>query len=414
MYVRSIQLRRFRRFESRVIELDPRILLITGNNGAGRSTVLDAVAVALSALIEGLGVPARGVAPGDLRRGSGPDDEGAPPRPSIVCHARIDGVDHLWERTGAADDMPPPTLAAGVDSTLPIFAHHRRVARAVTAAALPSPRLAAYVGCLEIGDPEPAVVAQLSSLLAEIAASGARPPALVAVEIALTECLGDSAPVVFSAADAGSELLVTIGDTAPVPFAELGGASRRIGSLVADLALRACVANPHLGTTAPGATPGVALIDDLDAGLHPRWQRYLLDDLRRVFPRIQILATTTSPFLLQALHAGDYLDLDGRRRTAVTDLSIEDLTEEVLGVRMPQRSKRFHDLQRAATEVMELVRGPAPIDAKEKALLQARLDAKMVPYSNDPAWTAVLMMERIGRGLADPAATTGGDSEGAS
>ncbi len=45
---------------------------------------------------------------------------------------------------------------------------------------------------------------------------------------------------------------------------------------------------------------GVVLIDEVDAHLHPEWQRELGFWLKRHFPRIQFLVTTHSPLICQA------------------------------------------------------------------------------------------------------------------
>ncbi len=45
---------------------------------------------------------------------------------------------------------------------------------------------------------------------------------------------------------------------------------------------------------------GVVLIDEVDAHLHPIWQRQLGFLLRRLFPRIQFIVTSHSPFVAQA------------------------------------------------------------------------------------------------------------------
>ena len=45
---------------------------------------------------------------------------------------------------------------------------------------------------------------------------------------------------------------------------------------------------------------GVVLIDEADIHLHPSWQRRLGDKLRAVFPRVQFIVTTHSPFIAQS------------------------------------------------------------------------------------------------------------------
>ncbi len=44
--------------------------------------------------------------------------------------------------------------------------------------------------------------------------------------------------------------------------------------------------------------PGLLLIDEAENHLHPRWQKRFLKDVRTLFPNIQIVATTHSPFIV--------------------------------------------------------------------------------------------------------------------
>lgn len=71
-------------------------------------------------------------------------------------------------------------------------------------------------------------------------------------------------------------------------------------SLVTDLARRAVMLNEQDGGDAPRVVEGVVLIDEIDLHLHPRWQRVVLDGLRRTFPRLQFIVTTHSPQVLSS------------------------------------------------------------------------------------------------------------------
>lgn len=71
-------------------------------------------------------------------------------------------------------------------------------------------------------------------------------------------------------------------------------------SLVTDLARRAVMLNEQDGGDAPGVIEGVVLIDEIDLHLHPRWQRVMLDGLRKIFPRLQFVVTTHSPQVLSS------------------------------------------------------------------------------------------------------------------
>ena len=50
--------------------------------------------------------------------------------------------------------------------------------------------------------------------------------------------------------------------------------------------------------------PGVLVIDEIDAHLHPSWQRRIIPTLIRHFPALQIFCSTHSPLMLAGLKAG--------------------------------------------------------------------------------------------------------------
>jgi hypothetical protein len=59
----------------------------------------------------------------------------------------------------------------------------------------------------------------------------------------------------------------------------------------------------YRAATALLADSGVVLIDEIDAHLHPEWQREIGFWLKQHFPRIQFLVTTHSPLVCQAADA---------------------------------------------------------------------------------------------------------------
>jgi predicted ATP-binding protein involved in virulence len=79
-------------------------------------------------------------------------------------------------------------------------------------------------------------------------------------------------------------------------FAAMSDGQRGLIGLVADIARRACLLNAEtFGAQALKETSGLVLIDELDLHLHPKWQRRVIVDLKRIFPKIQFFATTHSP-----------------------------------------------------------------------------------------------------------------------
>lgn len=71
-------------------------------------------------------------------------------------------------------------------------------------------------------------------------------------------------------------------------------------AMVMDIASRAVEANPKLGEDALKIS-GVVLIDEIELHLHPSWQQRIIPDLQRTFPNIQFICTTHSPQVLSTV-----------------------------------------------------------------------------------------------------------------
>jgi len=177
---------------------------------------------------------------------------------------------------------------------------------------------------------------------------GSAPPVFGAVRAAVVACVEHCTDIAWIAR--AGELVLTFDDGRRVPFRDLSDGQRSMCALVGDLAHRCAELNPQLGLVAATETPGIALIDEIDLHLHPRWQRRVVDDLRRVFPRVQFFATTHSPFIIQSLRPGELIDLDGRDVGEYAQQPIEDIAEEVMGVEVPQRGERSRKMTEAAEE----------------------------------------------------------------
>lgn len=92
-------------------------------------------------------------------------------------------------------------------------------------------------------------------------------------------------------------------------------------AMVADIASRMAEGNPDMDE--PLMTSGIVLIDEVDLHLHPKWQRTILKDLHRVFPNVQFIVTTHSPIiLLGAADIAQIVLLDGSHIIDDTNLDI--------------------------------------------------------------------------------------------
>ena len=174
-------------------------------------------------------------------------------------------------------------------------------------------------------------------------------------------------------------------------LSQLSDGERSFLAMICDIGRRLALANPLLDNPLHGA--GVILIDELELHLHPNWQREVKEKLRRTFPNIQFIATTHSPFVIQALKPGELINLDPDEFGEYADKSIEDIAENVMGVDLPQKSERYRQMMEAAEEYFRLLRTssvlPGDVDAAEQ-----RLNMLSERFSDDPAFQALLKLER--------------------
>jgi predicted ATP-binding protein involved in virulence len=57
----------------------------------------------------------------------------------------------------------------------------------------------------------------------------------------------------------------------------------------------------------PKKAEGLVLVDDITAGLNPQDQPKVLPMFRKLFPKLQLICTTSSPFLIPGMSAEDSL-----------------------------------------------------------------------------------------------------------
>jgi len=84
---------------------------------------------------------------------------------------------------------------------------------------------------------------------------------------------------------------------------QLSDGIKNMLAMVADIAYRCALLNPHLGTDAALKTEGVVLIDEVDMHLHPAWQQTVVASLTEAFPKLQFVVTTHSPQVLSTVDA---------------------------------------------------------------------------------------------------------------
>jgi predicted ATP-binding protein involved in virulence len=140
------------------------------------------------------------------------------------------------------------------------------------------------------------------------------------------------------------------------------------------------------------------MIDELDLHLHPKWQRRIIEDLRRIFPKIQFIVTTHSPFLIQSLRSGEELVmLDGQPTAELGNKPLEDIARGIMGISNPEVSVRYESMKEAARTFLETLEEAqkAPKDKLEE--YKAKLSEATAPYADNPAFQAFLELKRASK-----------------
>lgn len=258
----------------------------------------------------------------------------------------------------------------------------------------PESRFMGYLDCFDPASDEKRLLRWFKTQ--EIAAVQAEQPigTLEACRRAIMACVPGATRVYF---DVKRDQLIIDLPGRSLPFSYLSDGYRNMVAMVADVAVRCATLNPHLREAALVETPGVVLIDELDLHLHPKWQRRVVGDLMNVFPKVQFVGTTHSPFVIQALPPSDtvrLLNLDDPHADDFANKSVEDISEQVQGVELPQRSQRYLDMLKAAEGYYRVLREMPNASEEDKQRLSHRLDELSLPFSDDPAYQAFLRFQR--------------------
>jgi predicted ATP-binding protein involved in virulence len=346
MRIDRIRIKNFKGFEDEEFELNPRLTVFIGDNASGKTSLLDALAVAAGSFLLGVDVAkheARSIGRNEIRIKT----IDGQPRPQLPVEIEVRGevngtyISEGWRREVknitkqtkttivdakiikqlATDMLGESRTNGGV--TFPIIAYHGtgRLWADHEEKKIPFKRDGegvemAYSRCLSPKSSSKEFLSWYKTYENEITKFGS--PAEKTLIKTFNNCIMSMVPgnqwtdMTYSFKD---EDLVGLFErdnkVEKLFFGQLSDGYRNLIGMVADIAYRCIKLNPHLGENVISHTPGIVLIDDLDLHLHPNWQKRIVADLKNIFTSIQFVATTHSPFIVQSLKADELINLDG-------------------------------------------------------------------------------------------------------
>jgi len=178
-----------------------------------------------------------------------------------------------------------------------------------------------------------------------------------------------------------------------VPLSFLSDGLKTMGAMVAEIAYRCAILNPHYGKEAIRESKGIVLIDEIDMHLHPKWQRQVVNDLKKAFPNIQFIVTTHSPFIVQSLDSDELINLDATINETPYKLSIQDVAADIMQVNT--RSEKYSNQNGDAERYLKALDKAVNVSEEEKEKILETLVE--IENSNDPAFSAFLKMNRLAK-----------------
>ena len=319
MRATSLKLANLRAIETAEFRFQPGFNLIVGVNGVGKTSMLDALRVCLSAFVKEanrLRAPVEAFALEDIRVGAD--------ALTVECSAQIGEAEHRYLIHKPREVSSPQEKKSG----MPREQVHDTPEKATFLGAAPVPVTGRELGGRPLAvlfstnravpserAPRKGVAAGGTAAafaeafanrelrLGEFAAwmrvqealKGERPPAgraLAAFQDAVSRFLPGYAHLRVDG-DERPKLLIDHGSST-LYVRQLSDGERGTLALVLDLTRRLAQANPEMSDPAAEAE-AIVLIDEIDLHLHPKWQRQTVQNLTTAFPRCQFIATTHSP-----------------------------------------------------------------------------------------------------------------------
>jgi predicted ATP-binding protein involved in virulence len=358
MKLSKIEITNFRCYESLALELRPDINIVVGINGAGKTTILDAIAVALYDIVEANGAGNRsrqkaGLAPTDIHISPEVSEDLAGLKDFVQVRAAVQGFYPLSGfPAGTAEDKPmslewnnyiqyqPPRgfrYGRGDDKGPVKIAEYykalwQEIRKADPKALIPLPVVAYYRAdrfvrqMPDLGGVLKMKLAREDAFQSALnAAVGYQTffqwlylrennevrdrlqhrdepdfeyPDLRAVRSAVAKVIDNVTRIYFDGTP--PSLKIALADPSNGDFAleleQLSEGYRSLLVMVLDFARRLAQAHPNWPN--PLEAPGILLVDEIELHLHPKWQQSVIPNLRSAFPNTQIIAATHSPEVL--------------------------------------------------------------------------------------------------------------------
>lgn len=327
MFLSNIHIENFKGIQKADFTFSKHINLIVGNNGTGKTSILEAIAVALGGFLAGIqGVNTIHFSKEEIRRetqllGTGSSNIIYRTPVKVDANVVIDGENYFFTRqkksvSSSRSTIEPrnickkaESMVADGKSILPVISYqsfsrisNQKKDKWENPFSADFSRVVGYTDCLE----EASNTKMLTNWCKKMDhISWQQGKEIVEYEVVkhaaaqFMQIMMDKEDIqIFY--DKRTEELMYVCDSERLPLRLLSSGFRTMLGMVLDIAYRMAILNPDLLGQIISSTPGIVLIDEIDMHLHPNWQWIVIKALQTTFPKVQFIATTHSPIIMSS------------------------------------------------------------------------------------------------------------------
>ncbi|MDO5151360.1 MAG: AAA family ATPase [Oscillospiraceae bacterium] len=345
MLVDKISLKNFRKYENFEIDFKEKLTVIVGKNQSGKTTILDAVAVALSSYISAVYPYNKKTAVNDktiIRHAENRTTDIIEDYPcfplevysegtiSSVKYGKEDSMlmaesfDQIIQNVSqVGTDIYRQLKTFSFEGVLPVIVYYsinRKRKNYVNDKneTLPPSRINGYTDCLYAVLESNEMIEWIKKLTYVELQRGEKVATLQAVLdilIKAVKCLysiDDSQKIIAHYNVENDSICFYFPERNPaIIILDLeSDGFKSVIYLVLDIAYRMATLNPQLGEKVIEETDGIVLIDEIDLHLHPEWQQKILGVLTEVFPKVQFIVTTHAPAVINSVKSESLIILE--------------------------------------------------------------------------------------------------------
>lgn len=324
MILKNVAIKNFKGIEECILDLQPGINLLIGDNGFGKTSILEALSVCLGGFIAGIeDVSTKHFQKDEIRvvlehTGDGSFNKRYITPVSISCEAVIENETFCWSRNknslrASRSTVEPRDIcrkayqmANEENHILPVLSYQSTARmwmqkREASENIFEKPfyRTVGYEGCLA----EASNIKMLMNWIRRMDRLEWKNKKQVGEYQAVKNILCDfmnamgGEKVSSAEYDVQSDELVFVTNKTTLPIRNLSSGYQSLIWMILDIAIRMAILNPDM-LSEINLAPGIILIDELDMHLHPKWQWNITKALKSTFPNVQFIAATHSPIVI--------------------------------------------------------------------------------------------------------------------